>query len=1050
MIRRTLLFAASLIALLGSLTATGATIVERNFQLRGYVDATQEINLPFRVPRLGINAELTQYSPAQLNQHLDLMQQAHVTWVRQFVRWDEIERQPGVHNWSTWDEIVDAVAQYPDLKLVAVLVNTPDWARDGTSITAPPDDPTDFGAFAGAFARRYGHSIDYYQVWDEPNLTEAWGGSHPRPAHYMALLQSAYQQIHSADPGAMVIAAGLAPTVEQGPQNISDWRYLNDLYALGADHYFDAVAGKPYGFDVSPQDRTVNERVLNFSRVVGLREVMIAHGDGQKSLWASNWGWNSLPDDWMGEPSLWGQVSQTEQIEFTLQALDRADHEWPWLGGMILHHWQPDAPVDDPSWGFALINQDSEPSALWQALTSRTPSSAAGNGHHPAANRYATYSGVWTFGDLGADIGWINDSQFQFTFEGRDVALLLRQDNYVAYLYPTVDGERPNALPVDAAGNAYVVLTSDSLEPSLDLVPVARDLPPGQHTLSVIADDLVPDEAQDRWALVGYAVSSGNLKTPYDRQLTVAAITVIIAAVAVIGTGRNIAWATVRRVFTTLWDRLDNAGQLIVSAVTSVALMIGMLLTWGDATPALFRREPVQLGLAMITAGLAYIQPGLLLTLAALIGLFVIVYNRIELGMALTLLWSPFFLFPVELFRFAFPMAEITILVTTIAASLRLLRDWGLHRQTAVSQFPVRLKFNFTGLDLAVLMWLVLGVLSLFWAEIRSNAVTELRVLILEPALFYVIVRIYGRRKKTLVLLVDALLLAGFLVAVIGLWLFFVDQAVITAEGGARRLVSVYGSPNNVGLFLGRCLPFALAFLLISIDRTRRIAAGIIILPILLALVLSQSAGAIFLGVPFATATVILLARRRRALLPLVGLGAVAVASFAIALRSARFARLLDFSSGTNFVRIRVWQSAINIIQDYPLTGIGLDQFLYAFQGRYILPDAWQEPNLSHPHNFILDFWIRLGLMGVLVFIWIQALFWKTMFRVYSLVWQRDPILLALAVGVMGCMVNLLAHGLVDNSVFVHDLAYVFVFILALSQNLTNMRAIDAQNKIMV
>src|SRR5690606_2819534 len=133
MIRRTLLFAASLIALLGSLTATGATIVEQNFQLRGYVDATQEIELPFRVPRLGVNAELTQYSPTQLDQHLDLMRQAHVTWVRQFVRWDETERQPGVHNWSTWDQIVDAVAQYPDLKLVAVLVNTPDWARDGTS-----------------------------------------------------------------------------------------------------------------------------------------------------------------------------------------------------------------------------------------------------------------------------------------------------------------------------------------------------------------------------------------------------------------------------------------------------------------------------------------------------------------------------------------------------------------------------------------------------------------------------------------------------------------------------------------------------------------------------------------------------------------------------------------------------------------------------------------------------------------------------------------------------------------------------------------------------
>jgi hypothetical protein len=32
----------------------------------------------------------------------------------------------------------------------------------------------------------------------------------------------------------------------------------------------------------------------------------------------------------------------------------------------------------------------------------------------------------------------------------------------------------------------------------------------------------------------------------------------------------------------------------------------------------------------------------------------------------------------------------------------------------------------------------------------------------------------------------------------------------------------------------------------------------------------------------------------------------------------------------------------------------------------------------------------------------------------------------------MGCMVNTLAHGLVDNSVYVNDLAFVFAFTLGL------------------
>jgi hypothetical protein len=43
----------------------------------------------------------------------------------------------------------------------------------------------------------------------------------------------------------------------------------------------------------------------------------------------------------------------------------------------------------------------------------------------------------------------------------------------------------------------------------------------------------------------------------------------------------------------------------------------------------------------------------------------------------------------------------------------------------------------------------------------------------------------------------------------------------------------------------------------------------------------------------------------------------------------------------------------------------------------------------------------------------------------------------------MGSMVNVLAHGLVDNSVFVQDLAYIFVLLLGLAIQLSNTSAID-------
>src|SRR4051794_30306748 len=149
MSRQFFIFIIILAVLAGSLVTAGATLRDRDETLRGYVDATQDSNLPYRIPRLGVNAELTQYSPDQLPRQLDMMRAAHITWVRQFFRWDQIEPQRGIYQWDQSDEIVKPFTTDSDLKLVAVLIDSPSWARDPkASVTAPPTDPASFATFA--------------------------------------------------------------------------------------------------------------------------------------------------------------------------------------------------------------------------------------------------------------------------------------------------------------------------------------------------------------------------------------------------------------------------------------------------------------------------------------------------------------------------------------------------------------------------------------------------------------------------------------------------------------------------------------------------------------------------------------------------------------------------------------------------------------------------------------------------------------------------------------------------------------------------------------
>ncbi len=325
-----------------------------------------------------------------------------------------------------------------------------------------------------------------------------------------------------------------------------------------------------------------------------------------------------------------------------------------------------------------------------------------------------------------------------------------------------------------------------------------------------------------------------------------------------------------------------------------------------------------------------------------------------------------------------------------------------------------------------------MSVASLFVAEYRHVALRELRVAVLEPALFYLMLRTSRLDDKALWRVVDFFVLGAVAVALIGLVQYGLGVNTITAEEGFRRLRSVYGSPNSVGLYLGRVLPIVVAVTLFGGSRGRRVAYGLAVVPLGLAVLLSFSKGALVLGVPLS-----LLALGALAGGPWLwaSLGAVVMAAVAAIplLRTPRFASLLDTQSGTTFLRLQLWRASWMMFRDHPWLGVGLDNFLYHYRGRYILPAAWEEPDISQAHNILLDYATRMGFAGLAAGAWLQVTFWRLALPLRRL---ANPDRRALALGLMGSMVNFLAHGLVDASYFLIDLAFVFFLTLGLVQHL--------------
>lgn len=863
-----------------------------------------ETDFPATQKTIGTNVALEQYaSDAELQRAFDMLKRAGITHARQYFAWREIEAQRGVYAWSEWDRIVNA-AQANGVQLVAVLHTAPAWsqrAHERDMPGAPADDFAAYARFVGDFAKRYGDTIDYYQIWDEPNVEPNWGRRNADPVEYAQLLIPASEAIRANDTGAKILLAGLAMNTEvrRPHPNYSEILFLRGLYEIGAEKYFDIVAAKPYGLWTGPEDRAVHSDTLNFSRLILLRDEMRRYGDAAKPIWAVELGWNALPQGWEGKPSPWGTDAEAKQNDRLARGLARVQNEWAWVTGEFPNFLQPNAAPDDPRWGFALLAPDGTPRAFYDTLARFTASPPA---------------------------------------------------------------------PVPP--------------PAAPLAPIA-----------------------------------------------------LLVGVALVAAWRAWHWAFALRA--------DERWRGLKTRVRQLP-------------------ELAQVGILLAAAAAFYFSPSAPLNFVLLTALVVLFALRLDLALALTIFTIPFWNHPKVLFG-SFELSPVEVFTWAAAAAfvwneILEFRFARLQKLATVSS----LQSLVSSLDFFVLAFFLFGLVSTRWAGNFGVASREFRIMVLDPILLYALLRMVdltprpspqSRRGESVVtcdgipiasfvptgregrLYVNALLASGVAVCVIGLYQF-VTGDVILADGVAR-LTAVWGSPNNVGLYLGRLLPVALAFALLWRKARARWVYGALTVLFTATIVLTYSRGAVLLGVP-ASVFFILgalyfqahhLSRRAR-----LGLGAAIVAGVIALLflfSTERFQSLFQSGTGTAFFRVAVWTSAVNMIRDHPLLGVGLDNFLYEYP-KYILPEAWREPNLSHPHNFLLDFWVRLGVFGVVILFGMLGAFYRRAWHGFKT--TNDLYTRALMLGLMASMADFLAHGLIDAAYFYVDLAYVFMLTLALTQ----------------
>lgn len=381
----------------------------------------------------------------------------------------------------------------------------------------------------------------------------------------------------------------------------------------------------------------------------------------------------------------------------------------------------------------------------------------------------------------------------------------------------------------------------------------------------------------------------------------------------------------------------------------------------------------------------------------------------------------PFVFHPVAVRNAEFSLLEIALVSASVGLAMRWVlidRDLGITEIWSVVIDDWRM-------TLIPVVLVALGFVSLVTladVRYRPESLRELRVVIVEPIAALVLMRWTLRRGGVRVVIVG-LVGAACAVGLVAIGQLLTGRGEVVGDG-VGRATGPYPHPNNLALYLDRIALFVgvLAFL------NRRYRPLLVPLAVIVSVGLGAtlSRGAV-LALICGAALVIWLVRPARAWRWFAAAVVVLVALFAVVAGDRFFA---SGSGGDVSSRELIWRSSIRMIRDHPVFGVGLDQFLYQYAPRYVMPAGWPERYTSHPHNLVLDVWLRLGIAGVVLLVVASVLIFTFVRRLRERDYHSERWMLGVAAAAM--IVGGVAHGLVDNGFFLPDLAVLTWIGLAL------------------
>jgi O-antigen ligase len=280
------------------------------------------------------------------------------------------------------------------------------------------------------------------------------------------------------------------------------------------------------------------------------------------------------------------------------------------------------------------------------------------------------------------------------------------------------------------------------------------------------------------------------------------------------------------------------------------------------------------------------------------------------------------------------------------------------------------------------------------------------------------------RTRREICWTAAALVLGGVSQALLGLAQIALSHgpAAFAAERAFLRAYGSFDQPNPYAGYLNMVLPLALA-LAICTRGAARGRWGLAALLIGLALLASESRGALLAGViALAIVLAIQFRRFRSALWLAVLLGLVIAWAGTFGASLGPIQRVLDsigftgvdFGNVTNanfsaVERVAHWLAGVRMFAAHPLLGVGIGNYSAAYPQFH--PRGWYA-SLDHAHNYYINIAAEAGIVGLVAYVLLAgSALWYSCAATFR---ARERLFRAIGLGVVGALIATSLHNIFD------------------------------------